>query len=321
MLRLLAKIAIAAIVFSAHAQTAWKPEKNVEIIVPAAPGAAFDTTGRTIQKIIQDQKMLPVSSSVINKAGGGGTIAMSYLNQHAGDGHYLFVMTASVLTNNLLGVSKDTYTDFTPLAMLFSEYLAYGVRPDSPIKTAKDLAEALRKDPTAYSIAVATSRGGALHIATGLALKSAGVDVKKLRIVVFNANAESLTAMLGGHVDVAVSTVNSFVPHQQSGKLRVIAVSSPRRLKGFDAPTWREQGINAEYSSWRGMMGPRGMTAPQIAYWEDAFTRLTKSDDWRQDVEKNLWEVTYKGSRDAIREMAAHNEDFKRILVDLELAK
>jgi putative tricarboxylic transport membrane protein len=127
--------------------------------------------------------------------------------------------------------------------------------------------------------------------------------------------------MLGGHVDVAVSTVNSFVPHQQSGKLRVIAVSSPRRLKGFDAPTWREQGINAEYSSWRGMMGPRGMTAPQIAYWEDAFTRLTKSDDWRQDVEKNLWEVTYKGSRDAIREMAAHNEDFKRILVDLELAK
>jgi putative tricarboxylic transport membrane protein len=305
----------------AAAQPAWKPEKNVEIIVPAAPGAAFDTTGRTIQRILQDQKMLPVSSSVINKAGGGGTIAMSYLNQRPGDGHYLFVMTASVLTNNLLGVSKDTYTDFTPLAMLFSEYLAYGVRPDSPIKSARDLAEALRKDPAAYSIAVATSRGGALHIATGLALKAAGVDVKKLRIVVFNANAESLTAMLGGHVDVAVSTVNSFVPQQQSGKLRVIAVSSPRRLKGFDAPTWKEQGINAEYASWRGIMGPRGMSAAQIAWWEDAFARLTKTEEWRQDVEKNLWEVTYKGNRDAVREMAQHNDEFKRILVDLELAK
>lgn len=305
----------------AAAQPAWKPEKNVEIIVPAAPGAAFDTTGRTIQRILQDQKMLPVSSSVINKAGGGGTIAMSYLNQRPGDGHYLFVMTASVLTNNLLGVSKDTYTDFTPLAMLFSEYLAYGVRPDSPIKSARDLAEALRKDPAAYSIAVATSRGGALHIATGLALKAAGVDVKKLRIVVFNANAESLTAMLGGHVDVAVSTVNSFVPHQQSGKLRVIAVSSPRRLKGFDAPTWKEQGINAEYASWRGIMGPRGMSTAQIAWWEDAFARLTKTEEWRQDVDKNIWEVTYKGNRDAVREMAQHNDEFKRILVDLELAK
>jgi len=305
----------------AAAQPAWKPEKNVEIIVPAAPGAAFDTTGRTIQRILQDQKMLPVSSSVINKAGGGGTIAMSYLNQRPGDGHYLFVMTASVLTNNLLGVSKDTYTDFTPLAMLFSEYLAYGVRPDSPIKSARDLAEALRKDPAAYSIAVATSRGGALHIATGLALKAAGVDVKKLRIVVFNANAESLTAMLGGHVDVAVSTVNSFVPQQQSGKLRVIAVSSPRRLKGFDAPTWKEQGINAEYASWRGIMGPRGMSTAQIAWWEDAFARLTKTEEWRQDVDKNIWEVTYKGNRDAVREMAQHNDEFKRILVDLELAK
>jgi putative tricarboxylic transport membrane protein len=247
---------------------------------------------------------------------------MSYLNQHAGDGHYLFVMTASVLTNNILGVSKDTYTDFTPLAMLFSEYLAYGVRPDSPIKSAKDLAEALRKDPTRYSIAVATSRGGALHIATGLALKAAGVDIKKLRVVVFNANAESLTAMLGGHVDVAVSTVNSFVPQAQSGKLRVIAVSSPRRLTGFaDVPTWKEQGINSEYASWRGVMGPRGLTAAQTAYWEDVFGKLTRTDEWRQDVEKNLWEVTYKGARDTVREMADNNEQLKRILVELEMVK
>ena len=307
---------------AAWAQPAWKPEKNVEIIVPAAPGAAFDTTGRTLQRLLQDQKMLPVTSSVINKAGGGGTIAMSYLNQHAGDGHYLFVMTASVLTNNILGVSKDTYTDFSPLAMLFSEYLAYGVRPDSPLKSAKDLAEALRKDPARYSIAVATSRGGALHIATGMALKAAGVDVKKLRVVVFNANAESLTAMLGGHVDVAVSTVNSFVPQAQAGKLRVIAVSSPRRLPGFAAaPTWKEQGIDSDYASWRGIMGPRGLNAAQTAYWEDVFGKLTRTNEWRQDVEKNLWEVTFKGSRETVREMSEHNEQLKRILTELELVK
>ena len=307
---------------AAWAQPAWKPEKNVEIIVPAAPGAAFDTTGRTLQRLLQDQKMLPVTSSVINKAGGGGTIAMSYLNQHAGDGHYLFVMTASVLTNNILGVSKDTYTDFSPLAMLFSDYLAYGVRPDSPLKSAKDLAEALRKDPARYSIAVATSRGGALHIATGMALKAAGVDVKKLRVVVFNANAESLTAMLGGHVDVAVSTVNSFVPQAQAGKLRVIAVSSPRRLPGFAAaPTWKEQGIDSDYASWRGIMGPRGLNAAQTAYWEDVFGKLTRTNEWRQDVEKNLWEVTFKGSRETVREMSEHNEQLKRILTELELVK
>lgn len=325
MLHLCRLIAIASASLAsvaAWAQPAWKPEKNVEIIVPAAPGAAFDTTGRTLQRLLQDQKMLPVTSSVINKAGGGGTIAMSYLNQHAGDGHYLFVMTASVLTNHILGVSKDTYTDFSPLAMLFSEYLAYGVRPDSPLKSAKDLAEALRKDPARYSIAVATSRGGALHIATGMALKAAGVDVKKLRVVVFNANAESLTAMLGGHVDVAVSTVNSFVPQAQAGKLRVIAVSSPRRLPGFAAaPTWKEQGIDSDYASWRGIMGPRGLNAAQTAYWEDVFGKLTRTNEWRSDVEKNLWEVTFKGSRDTVREMSEHNEQLKRILTELELVK
>ncbi|MDB5812788.1 MAG: tctC6 [Betaproteobacteria bacterium] len=321
-LRFIAVVLAFIVSTPAWPQSTWKPEKNVEIIVPAAPGAAFDTTGRTLQRLLQDQKILPGSSSVINKAGGGGVIAMNYLNAHPGDANYLFVMTASVLTNHILGVSKDTYTDFTPLSMLFSEYLAYGVRADSPIKTAKDLADALRKDPTKYSIAVATSRGGALHIATGLALKAAGVDVKKLRIVVFNANAESLTSMLGGHVDVAVSTVNSFVPHAQAGKLRVIAVSSPRRLKGFaDAPTWKEQGINSEYASWRGMMGPRGLNAAQTAYWEDVFGKLTRSDEWRQDVEKNLWEVTYKGSRDSTREMEQHYDEMRRMLIELELVK
>ena len=305
-----------------YAQSAWKPEKNVEIIVPAAPGAAFDTTGRTIQKLLQEEKLLPVTSTVINKAGGGGMIAMNYLNQRPGDGHYLFVMTASVLTNKILGVSNETYTDFSPISLLFSEYFAYAVKPESPIKSGRDLAEALRKDPTRYSIAVATSRGGALHIATGLALKAAGVDVKRLRIVVFNANAESLTAMLGGHVDVAVSTPNSFVPHMQTGRLRVLAVSSPRRLKGFaEVPTWKEQGINSEYASWRGMMGPRGLNAAQIAYWESIFARLTKTGEWQQDVEKNLWEVTYKGYRDTLHEMELRNDEFRRILVDLELVK
>ncbi len=308
---------------NAGAQPAWKPERNVEIIVPAAPGAAFDTTGRTIQRILQDQKTLPVTSSVVNKAGGGGAIAMNYLNQHPGDGHYLFVMTASVLTGHILGVSKDTYTDFSPLGLLFSEYLAYAVRPESPIRNARDLAETLRKDPHALSIAVATSRGGALHIATGLALKAAGVDVKKLRVVVFNANAESLTSLLGGHVDVAVSTPNSFVPHMQTGKIRVIAVSSPRRLKApfAEVATWKEQGINSEYASWRGMMGPRALSAAQVAYWEDIFSNLTRTDAWRRDVEKNLWEVTYKGSRETVKEMEQRYDDFKRILVELELAK
>ena len=140
--------------------------------------------------------------------------------------------------------------------------------------------------------------------------------------MVFNANAESLTAMLGGHVDVAVSTVNSFVPQAQSGKLRVIAVSSPRRLQGFaDVPTWKEQGINYEYASWRGVMGPRGLSAVQTAYWEDVFGKLTRTDEWRQDVEKNLWEVTYKNTRDTVREMADNNEQLKRILVELEMVK
>ena len=205
--------------------------------------------------------------------------------------------------------------------MLFSEYLAYGVRPDSPIKSAKDFAEALRKDPTRYSIAVATSRGGALHIATGLALKAAGVDVKKLRIVVFNANAESLTAMLGGHVDVAVSTVNSFVPNAQGGKLRVIAV---RRRAGSKVLPTRQRGRSkASIPNTRAGAddGPARVERGADRLLGRRIRQTYATDEWRQDVEKNLWEVTFKGSRDTVREMEQHYDEMKRMLVDLELVK
>jgi tripartite-type tricarboxylate transporter receptor subunit TctC len=69
------------------------------------------------------------------------------------------------------------------------------------------------------------------------------------------------------------------------------------------------------------MMGPRGLNAAQTAYWEDVFGKLTRTDEWRQDVEKNLWEVTFKGSRETVREMEQHYDEMKRMLVDLELVK
>lgn len=122
---------------SSHAQQgAWRPERPIEIVVPAGAGGSIDGTARLVQRILQNNRIVDTPVLAVNKAGGGGAIALNYLDQRSGDGHYLLTSTMSLMTNHILGRSKVTYTDYTPLATLFSEYMTFVVRPDSPLKTA-----------------------------------------------------------------------------------------------------------------------------------------------------------------------------------------
>ena len=121
-----------------------------------------------------------------------------------------------------------------------------------------------------------------------MAVKAAGGDVKRLRIAVFASSAETVTAVLGGHVDLAVSPASPVLPHLPMGAVRVIAVSSDRRLPGAlaGAPTWREQGVDAVYGNWRGVLGPKGLSNAQTAYWGGVLGRMVATPEWKQDLEK-----------------------------------
>jgi putative tricarboxylic transport membrane protein len=308
---------------AAHAQATWTPEKNVELVVGAGAGAAADATARQIQRIMQERKLIPVTASVINKPGGSYALSWIYINQHAKDGHYLSITTLALLTNALTGSNPLTYTDVTPIAQLFTDYVVIAVRADSPIKTGKDLVVKLKPNPAAASIGIAASLGNQNHIAAALALKAGGVDVKKLKIVVFDSSANSVISVLGGHVDVVAATALNVTPHLQTGKLRAIAVSSPKRLSGAMAavPTWTEQGYNAVFGNWRGVVGPRGLSPAQVAYWESVFARLVKTDEWRQEMEQNFWSDFYLNSRDTQAVLQKENATLKNILGDLGLAK
>src|SRR5450759_3215983 len=160
----------------------WSPQRNVEVIVPSTAGGSLDTTGRTVTRIWGDLKLLPVSSTIANRAGGGHAVAYSYLNQRAGDPHYLCITSSTLLANHINGHIPPTYTDFTPLAVLLTEYIAFAVRADSPIKSGQDLIETLRRNPESLSLALSSAAGGTHHISFGLPLQSGGVDTGKLKL-------------------------------------------------------------------------------------------------------------------------------------------
>lgn len=301
----------------------WKPERNVEIIVPAGAGGGNDRTARTIQKIWKEEKMLNVTSSVVNRPGGGHAVAYASLNNHVGEGHYLGIAQTNLLSNHITGKASLKHSDVTALALLGTEYIAVAVRTDSRIRTGKDLAERLKTNPASLSISVATSLGNPNHITVAMVMKAIGADPKKLKTVIFNSGPESITALVGGHIDVISTLASNVVPQVQAGQLRVIGVSSPRRLSGplAGAPTWKEQGIAAVAADWTAIIGPRDMSAGQIGYWESVFTRLAARDEWRKYVQASFWEHAFKNSRDTSRFMDAQYDETRAVLAELGLAK
>jgi putative tricarboxylic transport membrane protein len=318
--------ALAALVPIQHAlsQTPlWKPEKNVEIIAGVSPGGAQDRTARVIYKVIQDRRLVGSTCTVINKPGGGGTISLAYLNQHTGDAHYLLISSVPILVNHIIGRSPLTFTDFTPIAQLFNEYVAFAVRIDSPLKSGKDLVDQMKQNAVSLSIAVGTTLGNTNHIAVAKVAKTAGVDIRRLKAVVFNSTGDAVTALMGGHVQVVSAPPSNIASQVEAGKLRVIAIAAPSRLPGAlsNVPTWKEQGLNVIVASDRGVIGPKGIRRAQITYWENILREVTETEEWKKDLETNFWVANYLRSDDASVYLKALYADLRNSLIELGLAK
>lgn len=313
---------IVLVTVSMNGWAQWKPDRTAELIVSAGPGGNQDLTARVIQNIWQEKKIVP-STVVANKTGGGGTIASSYLSQHAGDPHYLMMLAPTLLTGRIMGTSKVDHNNYTPLAMLFNEYIFVSVRAESPIKNGRELIQKLKTAPDSLSVAIATALGNHIHMGVALPMKAAGVDIKRMKIVAFKSSGQSLTAVMGGHVDIAASTFSALLPHVISGKLRIIGVSAPQRMTGqlAEIPTWKEQGANAVFDSWRGVVGAQGMSDEQRIYWEKAFAELGRTDEWKKDIEKNFRVNNYLNGRDADRYWDEQYKELEEALTELGLAR
>ena len=313
----------AAIIAAPAAAQNWQPEKNVEIVINTGPGSGQDVTGRFMQKLLQDLKLVPTSSTVVNKPGGGGAIAYGYMNQHQGDGHFVAIASKSLLTNHIMGRAPVTYTHLTPLAILFEEYISVAVKADSSIKDGRDLLERMKKDPTSVTFGVATSLGNPNHQGVAMALKRVGVDVRKAKVVVFQSGGTAVTSLLGGHVDVVPGSVGLMQKHMEAGSIRLIAIAAPKRLTGSFAqvPTWKEQGADAVVSNWRGLIGPGGMTAAQTAFWDRATRQFTQSEAWKKELAAKNWDDEYKASAETRKYMDEEYAELKGFLTEMELAK
>jgi putative tricarboxylic transport membrane protein len=283
---LLAAAGIVGFAASAAAQM------ELKILAPAAPGGGWDQTARSMQQALV-QSGAAKSVQVTNIPGAGGTIGLAqFVNSAKGDGNQLmvngFVMVGAILTNKS-AVSLD---QVTPIARLTSEYLAIVVPANSPLKDAKELAAAQKADPAKVTWA-GGSAGGVDHIAVGLFAKAAGADPTKINYIPFSGGGEALAAIMGGKVTAGVSGYGEFEGQVKAGKLRLLAVTSPQRLEGIDAPTLKEQGVDLDIANWRSVMGAPGITPAQREALLKAIDTMAKSAAWKEVLKQKGWDDAY----------------------------
>jgi putative tricarboxylic transport membrane protein len=301
----------------------WSPQKNVEIVVGSAPGGSNDKTARAVERALVEGKLVNVPVTVVNKPGGGSSIAFTYVVQRAGDPHTLLVGTTALLTNHITGRSKIHHSDFTPIASLFNDYVVFAVNANSSIKDGKDLVARLKKDPQSVAIGFATALGSHNHIAAGLLMKAIGGNARDLKAVAYKGSAEAVTNLLGGHIDLVTTAAGNAAGHVANGRMRVVAVAGPRRFGGAlaDVPTWTELGVKLVYGGFRGIVGPKGLAPEQVAFWEGALRKASRTPDWQADLQKNYWSDDFLTGKDFRKDLDETYDAMKSVLVDLGLAK
>ena len=315
-----------ALVSNASAQGAkkdWVPDSTIEIIAPASPGGGWDLTARAVQRTMTESKLVTKNIIVSNKPGGGGATGWTYLKGKEGNAHYLAANSSLILLNNLLGSSALTYKDFTPLAMLTTEWISVAVKADSPYKTGKDLLEALQKDPGLLTIGVGPSLGNNDHLSFIRVAQKFGVDTSKLKWVVFEgAGGDVVMNALGGHVGLITTALSETITQHKAGKLRILGITADKRVDVLpDVPTWKEQGVDMVFPHWRGIMGPPGMTAEQIKFWDDAFAKMVQQPGFRKTIESLNGQVYYKNSTEFRKFLDEQNASLGPLIEQLGLKK
>jgi putative tricarboxylic transport membrane protein len=271
----------------------WNPEHEVSIVAGTPPGGGLDRSARALAKAIEANGLIEVPVKVVNVGGDGGRKAWRHMESRAGDGHVVGISSPNMAADYLMGVTSTDPEEFPPLAILYSEYIAFVSRSDSSIDSGAELLRRLAKN--SVTIALSTSLGNSNHVAVAKVIGHTGADTKAAPIRVFDTALDAVADVVAGRADLGAITAASAVPELESGVLRAVGVSAPERLPGpyASSPTWGEQGVDCVVASWRGVSAAPGIDAAQIAFWQRTLSAVTRTRQWQADIDRHFWTQMY----------------------------
>lgn len=315
--------AVAGLCFGTVASHAAEyPSKTVEMVVAGSAGGGLDLVGRALEGTLRETRLFGEAIAIKNMGGAGGNLAKTYVNQRKGDPYFIYVDSNRIYLNRIVGTTGLGYDDVTPLARLITEYLVWVVRADSPYKSAKEILDRLKADPSSVVFGVGTIPGNDQMNILRPAM-AYGIDPKKIQIVSFKSGGDLMIQLLGGHVAVISTGLSEAVEQVKGGKVRLLTVSAPTALAGefANVPAWRSMGIEVSILHWRGLFAPPGIPAEAVRYWDRTLGQLVKTEAWKKALEKFGWFDAYADSAQFRKDLAQESKLYAQLLAEIGMAK
>ncbi len=296
------------------------PKKTMEFIAPGGAGGGWDLTIRTVAKTLTDAKLVSVPMPITNKPGGGGGVALAYLEEKKGSDTIVSVYSPPLLLINLNGSTPLSYKNTTPLARLITDYGAFAVAKDSKYKTINEVMDALKADPKSVKIGGNSAAGSMDHIQFLLIAKAAGVEkINEIDYIAFQ-DGSGAAQVMGGHIDLLTTGMSDVRSLAESGEMRVLASTASKRVGTgvlAEVPTVKEQGIDATFENWRGLFGAPDMPDYAVKYWQEALAKMVETPEWKKARETNGWDDAYMNGDDFVKFLEETNESYKDILREI----
>ncbi|MFJ5382163.1 Bug family tripartite tricarboxylate transporter substrate binding protein [Cupriavidus sp. CER94] len=274
-----------------QAQDGTYPNRPVMLVVSAAAGGTTDLAARLISEPLS--KALGQSVVVDNKPGGNGTIAAQAVQRAKADGYTLLVQYSGyhVITPLLTRTSWDPVKDFQPVANLLSAPQVLVVRPSLPVKSLKELVTYAKANPNKLNYA-SSGNGSLQHVSTELLNQMAGIQITH---VPYKGTGPAMTDLLGGNVDMTITTPPPLMGHIAAGKLRPLVVTSKSRLESLkDVPSAPEAGYpDLDVSSWFAMYAPAGTPKAVVDKLTTEIEKIMKTEAFRKKAEELGAEAKY----------------------------
>ncbi len=271
--------------------TASGASAATECIAPANPGGGWDFTCRQIGKILFEIGQVDEPVQVTNMAGGGGGLAFSYVVNERNDDENLIVAasqaTATRLAQNAYGGMTSDQVRF--VGAIGADPGVLVVAADSPLKSLKDMVEAVKADPGSITFAGGSAAGGFDHLKVLQVLKAGGFDdIRSVKYIGLDGGADAITQTIGGFTQVMTGDMSEIVGFLKSGDVRALAVLTEERVPGFEQiPTAREQGYDVVAVNWRGLYVPKGISDEAFQKWADRLANVAASEQWKEAMAAN----------------------------------
>jgi tripartite-type tricarboxylate transporter receptor subunit TctC len=306
-IRLAAILGTAIVVAASGAAAQTYPTAPVRVLVPFGAGGATDVVARVFAERLAQR--MGQSFTVENRAGAAGQIAAAAFARAPADGYTLMFTTAAPITVAPLISDKlqyDPRKDFVPVAVVAVQPVWVVVNANSPHKSLADLVAQAKTNPGKLTYGT-SGVGTELHLAAEAVARSAGIQLVH---VPFRGGGEVITALLGSQVDFAALSTASIAGAVRQGTLRLLAVSSPRRMADFpDVPTFAELGhASATMVPWWGLMAPAGTSPAIVARLTQELEAASKDESVRERLKATFVQIEFAGPQEFARRLEAETK-------------